>query len=104
MKSSGLEIAPEDLTIVRGILASLAPGREVRAFGSRVCGGARRFSDLDLAIFGDSPLPLDELSDLREAFSGSELPFTVDIVDWHALPARFREGIEAEYRILQTAP
>lgn len=53
-----LDIAPEHLRIVRSILARHAPGYPVWAFGSRARGEAKPYSDLDLAIITDQPLPL----------------------------------------------
>ena len=53
-----LDITPEHLQIVRDILQKNIPRREVWAFGSRVKGTAKRYSDLDLAVIGETPLSL----------------------------------------------
>ena len=65
-------------------------------FGSRVTGRARRFSDLDLAIDAGRRLTLDEIATLAEAFSDSDLPYKVDLVDWHDIDDRWRQTIAAE--------
>ncbi len=65
-------------------------------FGSRATGRAWRYSDLDLAIDAGRRLTLDELAILAEAFSESDLPYKVDVVDWHAIDDRFRELIAGE--------
>lgn len=52
-----LNIKPADLKTVQTILRHHLPDREVRAFGSRVSGKVKPFSDLDLAVMGSSPLP-----------------------------------------------
>ena len=39
---------------------------------------------------------LDKAATLREAFEESDLPYRVDIVDWHAIDEGFRRLIEAE--------
>jgi uncharacterized protein len=67
-------------------------------FGSRATGGARRYSDLDLAIDAGRPLVLDEIANLSEAFRDSDLPYRVDLVDWHNLDARFRQTIASDLR------
>ena len=91
-----LDIAEVHIGIVRDILrAHLPKSARVWVFGSRATGTARRWSDLDLAIDAGRPLTLDETAALREAFEESDLPYRVDLVDWHAIDARFRRIIEA---------
>jgi hypothetical protein len=65
-------------------------------FGSRADGRARRYSDLDLAIYAGRRLTLDEVARLTEAFSDSDLPYRVDVVDWHDIDDRWRQIIVAE--------
>jgi len=65
-------------------------------FGSRATGRARRYSDLDLAIDAGRRLTLDETAKLTEAFSDSELPYRVDLVDWHEIGDRWRRSIAAQ--------
>jgi predicted nucleotidyltransferase len=65
-------------------------------FGSRATGRARRYSDLDLAIDAGRQLTLDETARLAEAFSDSDLPYRVDLVDWHNVDDRWRQMILAE--------
>ena len=77
-----IDITPEERAIVLQILNEIVPNREVRVFGSRVTGKAKPFSDLDLAIMGDEPLPLETRARLEEAFSESDLPWQVDVLDW----------------------
>jgi predicted nucleotidyltransferase len=81
------------LTILR---ANLPQNTKVWVFGSRATGRARRYSDLDLAIDAGRPLTLDELAGLTEAFSDSDLPYKVDIVDWRNIQDRWRQTIMAE--------
>jgi hypothetical protein len=49
-----------------------------------------------LAIDAGRPLTLDEVARLAEAFSDSDLPYRVDLVDWHAIDDRWRQTILAE--------
>lgn len=94
MPLNKLNINREELAIVRNILDQHLPDRTVWAFGSRVTGKARPYSDLDLAIVDKQPLPLDKMADLVEAFDESDLPFKVDIVDWAKTDEAFREIIK----------
>ena len=72
-------------------------------FGSRATGGARRYSDLDLAIDAGRRLTLNETARLREAFSDSDLPYRVDLVDWHDIDDRWPQTIAAERVALSEA-
>ena len=96
-----IDIEPRDLAIVTKILIRHVPHRTVRAFGSRVSGTARRFSDLDLVVMGERPLSLSAVSALLEDFTESDLPFKVDVVDWATTKEAFREIIEKEYVVVQ---
>lgn len=64
-----IDVTPGGLETVRGVLSRFVPDREVRAFGSRVSGTAKPFSDLDLAVMGDSAIPSSVMADMKEAFS-----------------------------------
>jgi predicted nucleotidyltransferase len=96
-----LDIKPADLKTVQAILYRYIPDREVWAFGSRVTGKVKPFSDLDLAVMGNVPLPASTLADLKDAFRESVLPFKVDVVDWAETKENFRRIIEAAYVVVQ---
>jgi predicted nucleotidyltransferase len=90
-------LTPAERTLVTDILSRCVPGRQVAVFGSRATGHQLKpFSDLDLVILGDAPLPCDQLGDLREAFSASDLPFRVDIVEWACLTQEFCALIQSQ--------
>lgn len=91
----GLAVTPDEWREVLDILRRLIPEYAVWAFGSRVAGRPRAYSDLDLAIEGDAPLPDARLDALREAFCESPLPWKVDILDLATLDPAFRRRIEA---------
>ena len=91
-----LDLRPEWLDIVRRIFAVHLPEADVIAYGSRVSGTAHEGSDLDLVVRNrNNPhLPAGNLGVVRDAFSESNLPILVDILDWARLPDGFREEIE----------
>jgi predicted nucleotidyltransferase len=82
------------LTLVKQILRAHLPERRIAAFGSRVQGTARQFSDLDLLVLGDEPVASEVLSELRYAFAESDLSISVDVVEWATLSPSFRRVIE----------
>lgn len=103
MPEPALDMRPEHLAIVCGILAKHAAGHEVWAFGSRARGTAKRYSDLDLAIITAKPLDLIQGATLADAFDESDLPWRVDLTDWATTDPGFRRIIERDRVIVQTA-
>lgn len=64
------------------------------AFGSRVKGTQRKTSDLDLCFMDN--IPLHERTVIKEAFENSDLPFTVDLVDFNQCDEKFQTLIKAD--------
>lgn len=96
-RTGHIDVTADHRRLVLDILvANLPPNIQIWVFGSRATGAARRYSDLDLAIDAGRPLTLDERAALSEAFSESDLPYRVDIVDWHSIDDRFRRMIATE--------
>jgi predicted nucleotidyltransferase len=96
-RSAQVDLNQEHRRLAINILqANLPPGAKIWVFGSRAGGRARRYSDLDLAVDAGRRLTLDELAILVEAFRDSDLPFKVDVVDWHGISDSFRERIAVE--------
>lgn len=98
---SALTITNEELAIVKQILQTHIPNLEVWAFGSRVKGNAKPYSDLDLAVITKEPLSLQTHADLVDAFSESDLPWKVDIVDWALVAEPFKQVIMYQYVVVQ---
>jgi type I restriction enzyme S subunit len=96
-----IDIRPDHWAIVRDILQRHVPQYAVWAFGSRAKWTAKEYSDLDLAIITDSPLPLATSAALAEDFSESDLPWKVDIVDWAETSETFKRIIERDRVVVQ---
>jgi uncharacterized protein len=88
-----IDLSPAYLETVRAILLLNAPGIPVYAFGSRVTGRARKFSDLDLALVPEQALDWRVLALLREEFEESDLPITVDLIDWTQAGPEFKKQV-----------
>jgi len=95
-----IDLEPEYLAEIKEILLKHTPNCEVRAFGSRTQGKAKRFSDLDLVVIGKQELDEAALDNLKDALSQSDLPIMVDIVDWFRISDRFRAIIERQYDVI----
>lgn len=96
-----LDISEAQWRIVRDILQRIVPARQVWAFGSRARHKAKPFSDLDLVIMGEQPLPIEKSAALADEFSQSDLPWKVDVVDWATTSAPFRRVIERDKVVVQ---
>jgi len=90
-----IAVTSEQWLIVSTILQKHVPEKEVWAFGSRATHTEKPFSDLDLAIIGNTPLTLRLLATIEYDFSESDLPFKVDVVDWATISPAFRKVIES---------
>lgn len=89
-----VHLCSEDLKLIKDILKHHLPNHHVLIFGSRVAAHHKPHSDVDLCILGDEPLSLKQTALLREAFSESDLPMRVDIVDWATLTSEFKNIIK----------
>lgn len=96
-----LDLSSHDLNLVRDILKLHANGYCVWAFGSRVKGTAKKYSDLDLAIMTSQPLSFSKMAEIKEAFDESNLSIRVDIVDWAATSDLFQQIIEQQKCVIQ---
>ena len=90
-----IQADPKELALARDILRAHLPGAKIWAFGSRTRGGARRGSDLDLAIDAGAPLSSSAKAQLAVALDEAALPFNVDPVDLHNISDEFRALIDA---------
>ena len=98
-----IEIRPEHWDIVSDILRRNVPQFDVWAFGSRARFAAKKHSDLDLVVVSEQPLPLSLCAAITEAFSESDLPYRVDVVDWASTGESFRKIIERDRVVVQEA-
>ena len=98
---SALAITAEELRLLQSILKRYTPDFRVWAFGSRVTGTYKPYSDLDLALVGDEPISLETRAALSEALSNSTLPYKVDIVDWASTSEAFQQLIEKQKLVIQ---
>lgn len=100
-----LELPASYLKMVQDILRTHLPNAEVWAYGSRVNGDCYAASDLDLVVRQPDDLRRRQsnLPDVIEAFSESDLPIIVQLVDWASIPAEFHREIAANHVLVQQA-
>jgi len=91
-----LSLRDRDLAALRAAFRRFPAVREVRVFGSRATGHARRASDIDLAIFAPDATP-SEWADLCDALENAPLIYELDLVrPEQAVSERLKEKIERE--------
>ncbi len=103
IQTIALDLPQKYLEQVKALLRTHVPHAEVWTYGSRVTGISHVASDLDLVLRNPRNL-LEETStlyDLKEAFTESNLPIRVDIMDWARIPESFRCEIERAYVMVQ---
>jgi len=84
-----IKIEPKDYQILKQILSKYP--YHFYAYGSRVKGTARKFSDLDLCY--QEEIPLEIICQIKEDLEESDLPFFVELVSWKQMRPEFQELI-----------
>ena len=97
-----LDLPEKYRTILIALFQQHIPDTEVWAYGSRVSGQAHATSDLDLVLRNPFDLmkPQDKLITLRETIRESNVPISVDVMDWARIPQSFRNEIERMHVVL----
>ena len=95
-----IHVGEKHMDILKNILRSFVSNCEIRAFGSRVKGTNREYSDLDLAIVGEGKINNRSLWELKNALMESRLPFRVDVLDYNSASENFRKVIDSDYEII----
>ena len=85
---------------VLALLERHLPNTAAWVYGSRAKWTSRPQSDLDLVVFA-TPEQNGRVSDLREAFEESDLPFRVDLFVWDTVPEKFRKQIKRDHVALR---
>ena len=93
-------ITPSEMKIILNILQKHVRDCEVLAFGSRYKLTHTNTSDLDLAVKGKEKLPMSTISLLKEDFMESDIPYKVDVTDYHAVSDAFKEIINAGFELI----
>jgi len=90
-------VTDSEMKMILDILDNHAKDCEVFVFGSRYDKLPKKFSDLDLAFVqkDGKELGLSRRNRIEWAFSESDLPYLVDVVDYHSCKTSFQRIIEA---------
>lgn len=95
-RTYGLNSLPSStLKEIDGIVRQFTDAEPV-IFGSWAQGRAQKFSDIDLCLMGPDRLPLVTLGGLKEAFIESNIPYIIDVSDYHRMPADFQAAVQTD--------
>jgi predicted nucleotidyltransferase len=87
---------PADQTMVLAAINNIIPSNnfELFVFGSRsLTQTCKHYSDLDLVIRCDKPIPRKILFQIEESLEESKLSYRVDLIDWHLISDEFKNEI-----------
>lgn len=95
MTQHGFPIDERDRREIAPILAALLRARRCAAQTLRIA-GARRASDIDLALTVGVAVPAAEMAALRETLEESRISFRIDLVDYATASRELRAAIDRE--------
>jgi predicted nucleotidyltransferase len=96
-----INVEKKHLALIKDVLSKYVSDCEVRIFGSRLTDKAKSYSDLDLVVIGKEKIKRQTLIRLKEEFEASDLPFRIDLLDWHRISEAFHKIIQKQYVVLQ---
>jgi len=93
-----IDLRTDYLELVKAILLKHLPkSTKIYAFGSRIKGTAKPFSDLDLAIDAEGKkLPAKIMTNLLSEFEESSLPYKIDLIDFNDISPQFKSIVEQD--------
>ena len=69
------------------------------AYGSRVKGTARKYSDLDLCF--QKNIPSYKVVEIEEELENSDLPFVVELINWKHMRPAFQKVIQKDLTLIK---
>lgn len=91
-----LKLSEKEWQIIKSILQKYP--FKFYAYGSRVKNKAKKYSDLDLCY--KEPIPDAIITKIHEEFEESNLPFKVELLNWHRCSPEFQESIAGDLTLI----
>lgn len=92
-----LTIPPAVQQKLVAILSALFPEAKIYLYGSFATGKARPYSDIDIALDAGTRMDQRRLSEARSMLQESSIPYSIDLVDVHAISPDMRQFISQEW-------
>lgn len=101
-----IAVSDYEMEIIQNIIKKHATDCTVLAFGSRYKWTNKDYSDLDLAFVkpDGEKVGHSRIFDIKEEFEESDLPFKVDVLDYHAVSPEFQAIIDAGNTVIYETP
>ena len=87
------EVKEESKKKIIAIINALVPEAKIYLYGSRARGANAEWSDIDLALDAGKQLPRLTVGELREIMIATNIPYKVDIVDFHNVHDAMQKAI-----------
>ena len=72
------------------------PEAHIFAFGSRITGKPRKYSDLDIALDAHAPIDLSVLTKIKNSLSETNIPILIDLIDYRSVADDFKAIIDKQ--------
>ncbi|HLD74020.1 MAG TPA: nucleotidyltransferase domain-containing protein [Bdellovibrionota bacterium] len=89
-------LSSDQLKKIVNIIHTHLPNVHIFAFGSRITGTPRKYSDFDIALDNGHPIDLSKLTKIKNTLSETDLPITVDLVDYSSVSSEFKTIIDKQ--------
>lgn len=97
---AGLDLKAKYVSFIKKTVHEVLPDVDIFIYGSRTQGKAQEYSDIDIALKGNTEILFMDLLALKGVFRDSDFPYKVDIVDLNTLNKDFLKIIEPDlYKI-----
>jgi uncharacterized protein len=73
-----IALMQSEIDIIKSVVHSFLPDSKVYIFGSRVLGTAKRYSDVDIAIEGESKVGIEILMEIKSII-GENSEYLIDL-------------------------
>ena len=78
------------------LLSALFPTSKIYLYGSRARGDNTQTSDYDIAIDSGKEISRFKIAEAKSILEATNIPCTVDVVDFHSIPEEMKHNIERE--------
>lgn len=78
------------------LISALMPKVKIILFGSRARGTHGKWSDIDIALDAGKILPVADVDEIKSIFKGTNIPYKIEIVDFHSVSKDMQSAIKNE--------
>jgi predicted nucleotidyltransferase len=78
------------------LITALHPKVKIFLFGSQATGTQVHGSDIDIALDAEKPMNRAEVGEVREILNATDIPYKIDVVDFHSVPEAMQKMILKE--------